>query len=190
MRPDCRACSILLGLLAFAGFFGCEAKRPADSASATGASPAAKVPESLFLKAAPPGARGVRAVKADAAADGEVVIHGRIGGRAEPFVAGAAMFVLADMDLPACGEGNPDDGCKTPWDYCCEPAERILGGTATIQVVGADGRPVAQGLRGVGGLEPLREVTVVGRVSQRTLDGVLVVSAHGFFVKPVEPDSR
>ncbi|NUQ50691.1 MAG: hypothetical protein HUU27_12355, partial [Phycisphaerae bacterium] len=143
----------------------------------------ARLPDGLFLPSAPEGAKGVRDAKAEAGVGRDLVIHGRIGGRREPFTKGSAVFLLADRALPACGEANPNDGCKTPWDYCCEPADVIAANTATIQIVGADGRPLAISLRGVHDLAPMAEVVVVGKVAQRSDDGVLVVNATGLYVR-------
>jgi hypothetical protein len=173
-----RVFMLSLGLFVGAALLGgCRSQTPAP-AEAT-----ARLPEGLFLPAAPEGALGVREAKAQAAVGKDVVIRGRVGGRREPFTKSSAVFLLADQALPVCGEVNPNDGCKTPWDYCCEPADVIAANTATIQVVGADSRPLAISVRGVHDLEPMAEVVVVGKVAQRSDDGVLVVNATGLYVR-------
>jgi hypothetical protein len=49
----------------------------------------------------------------------EVVVVGRI----HRMVKGYATFTLMDDKLDFCGEVNKTDGCKTPWDYCCDTNE-------------------------------------------------------------------
>src|SRR4029078_4558473 len=49
----------------------------------------------------------------------DVVVVGRIGGRKNPWVKGAAAFSIVDPSLKACNE-RPGDTCHTPWDYCCQ----------------------------------------------------------------------
>ncbi len=165
------------------GVIGCDRGfTGAGSASAAGTTPSSdQLPAGLFLAEAPSGAKDIGAVKRAPDAASEVVVRGRIGGRVDPFVKGRAMFMLADRSVPTCAEKH-GHGCPTPWDYCCEPKERVLANTATIQVVGSDGRPLKADLRGRNGLEPTAHVVVAGRVSKRD-DGVLVVDAGGIYVK-------
>jgi hypothetical protein len=141
------------------------------------------VPAALFLDAAPADAREVRDAKAGAKAGDRVVVTGRIGGSREPFVSDRAVFTIVDTRVPACGEQDPSDECRTPWDYCCEPKEEKVASTATVEVAGADGRPLRTGLKGVRGLKPLAKVTVVGTVSLAE-GGNLVVRAEGVYVGP------
>jgi hypothetical protein len=140
------------------------------------------LPPDLFVDQAPAGARGVGALRADASANGRVVLQGRIGGRVEPFVDGAAVFLLADKSMKACNE-LPGDGCPTPWDYCCEPRDSLAAKTATVQVVDADGKPLRVGLEGRNGLKPAAELTIAGEVAQRE-SGSLVINARKIYVKP------
>ena len=52
----------------------------------------------------------------------EVTIVGRIGGDVKPWIDGQAAFMLVDSKLKPCNEQG-DDGCATPWDYCCDLGE-------------------------------------------------------------------
>jgi hypothetical protein len=164
---------------------GCERRPQEADHAATAAAPtkAASLPMGLFAPAAPAGARTVSEVKADASASGNVIVHGRIGGRREPFVSGAAMFLLADRSLRPCNELH-GDSCPTPWDYCCEAREAMAAGTATVQVVGGDGKPLAVSVKGIQGLEPLAKVTVAGEIMPRSDTGALVINAKQIFVHP------
>lgn len=169
----------LLGLFA-AG--GCGKEADSRSSSSTG-SAADTLPPGLFASAAPESPRTVTEIKSSAQPGEVVVVRGRIGGSESPFVDGRAVFTLADMAIPLCGEEKPDDHCQTPWDYCCEPRERLLASTVTVQAVAADGKPLRTSLNGAGGLKPGAEVMVRGRVSQRQGDAVLVIDAESLFVR-------
>lgn len=154
---------------------------PAAPKATTAAAPT--LPASLFLAAAPADAKDVKDAKPTLKAGDKVVLVGRVGGSDEPFVAQRAVFTLVDRRLKACGEGNPDDKCQTPWDYCCESRTDITANSATVQVVGTDGQPVKAELNGQKGLKPLATVTVVGTVT--TAEGEnFVITASGLFVTP------
>ncbi len=174
-----RATALALTLLTLA-LAGCGPDEPAKPPEPS--KPAASLPADLFLSAAPEGARGVaEAKKAAPNAGDEIVLRGRIGGSESPFVEGRSILTLAEESLEACGEGA-DDGCTTPWDFCCSSPEEKLANTATVRVVGPDGKPLAAGLSGAGGMKPLSTLVVKGKVS-RTEAGNLVVDASGIFVE-------
>lgn len=122
----------------------------------------------------PDAALGVSDVKKVAQEGDTVTIVGRIGGRREPFTEGAAVFILVDSGLPACSDIEGDN-CRTPWDYCCETKESMTANSATIQVLGEDGAPLAVEMTNY--FEPLDEVVVVGTVGPRPTDDVLIVNA-------------
>jgi hypothetical protein len=162
---------------AFVSAVGCDRKAETTK---TAAAPAAALPESLFLAAAPADAKDVKDAKPTLKAGDKVVLAGRIGGSKAPFVAGRAVFTLVDPRLQTCAD-DPADTCTTPWDYCCEAPEVLNANMATVQVVNADGQPVKAGLEGVHGLKALAKVTVVGTVTQA--DGKnLLVKADGIYV--------
>ena len=95
---------------------------------------------------------------------------------------GSAVFVVADPILEDCIQKG--DGCPKPWDYCCEPKERLRANTATVRLVDADGNPLAGSAEGLGGLEPLRTIEVVGVVRETGPEGLFVVDAERLFVVP------
>lgn len=144
--------------------------------------PAPTIPDSTFLKEKPKDAKPVKEAKAAAKVGDTVTITGRIGGRKEPFVKNRAMFFLVDPSLKACSE-NPGDTCKFPWDFCCETPETMKACMATIQIVGADGKPLKVTAEGAGGMKPLSRLTVVGKVREVSKDGALVIDATGIFVE-------
>jgi len=112
-----------------------------------------------------------------------VVLKGRVMGSKSPFVEGRAAFVLGDPGvLTPCNE-RPDDECATPWDTCCNTREEKQHGTATIQVLGADGRVAKGGLEGVGGLGKLGTVVVEGAVADTSGADSLIVNATAIRVE-------
>ncbi len=149
---------------------------------ANGGATSVGLPAHAILAKAPSGAKPLPDVKASAKKGDTVTFTARIGGRDEPFVEGRAMMVVIDPAIPSCAD-TEGDGCKTPWDYCCETSEDIVRGTATVQFVGADGKPLAVSLQGQHGLDPLATVTVVGVVAEKDDDGVFIVNATGVHVQ-------
>ncbi len=174
-----RSLSRLLGAILCLGA-GCRDSQPPpeDENHRAGVLPAG-----LFLAAPPPAARDVREVKRDPRDGDAVVIRGRVGGGKHPFVPGRAVFLLSDLSLRPCS-ANPDDRCPTPWDYCCEPPDRIAARTIAVEVVDAGGRPLAVGLEGVGSLRASAEVVVRGRVSVGPAQ-TAVIRAEGIHVGAV-----
>lgn len=144
--------------------------------------PVDPLPAGLILEASPGDAADVTSVKATARAGDVVIVRGRIGGGVEPFVAGLSAMTIADRKMVPCSEMKMEDGCKTPWDYCCAAADEKAKGLATIQVVGADGKTLRADLR-TAGLAPLWTVVVKGKVGPRPDPKVLVIDAEGIFVE-------
>jgi hypothetical protein len=171
---------ILAGVVA-----GCDDRPRSNSNSGQPASPANAdaLPASLALADAPAGAKDVLAVRKDAKEGDAVVVRGRVGGSGSPFVEGRASMQIVDASLKACGEGTAMDECKTPWDYCCSDSKEIAGHSASVQVVGADGKPLRASLAGFAGLKPLSKVTVKGTVAKSADAGALVINATGVYVE-------
>ncbi len=160
---------------------GCgQQKEPEKPAPASVAS----LPSGLFWKQAPAGeAQDVARLKATAKEGEVVLVRGRIGGSKEPFTPGVAVMLLAQRDgLTACSDMQMDPPCPTPWDFCCEVRNKILAHTATVQVVGRDGKPLRLGLKGRGGLAELENIVVQGTVGPRPNKQVLVINANAIHV--------
>jgi len=157
-----------------------------DRSSANKSKPeraAATLPSTLFLTASPAKPAEISAARSTAKPGEKVVLGGRVGGRKDPFVDGRAIFTIAETSLPTC-DAKQDDGCTTPWDYCCETPEELRRAVATIQVVDAAGLPLKSDLKNVGNLKPMAEVVVEGRIAGGSTADSLVVDASGIFVKP------
>lgn len=167
----------------------------ADPASPTIATPRAfadaeppaapAIPPSIFTKTPGKDPKGVTATMRGAKKGDRVVVEAKIGGRVEPFVGNRSVFVIADLALKSCDESG-DDGCRTPWDYCCVPAEDKKTGLATVEIVGDDGKPIRTGAEGVGGLEPLARIVVEGTVRAVDPKGQLVLRAERIHVVPAK----
>lgn len=125
---------------------------------------------------------GIGEVKRSAAAGDTVRFVARVGGRATCFVPSAAVMIVADPILEDCIQKG--DGCPKPWDYCCEPRERIKANTATVRLVDASGLPLPETMEGAGGLEPLRTIEVLGTVAETGPEGLFVVDAERIYVVP------
>src|SRR5205807_3311154 len=151
--------------------------------------PAANAPAAdgtkYLLAEEPSGAKPVKEVR-QAAKDGdEVVIVGRIGGSAKPWVAGRAGFQIVDPSFKPCNEKG-DDACTTPWDYCCDAKEDLVQGMAMVRVVDAGGQTVAADARQLLGLKELDTVVVRGQ-AKRDERGNLTVLAAGVHRRPAAP---
>ena len=169
----------LLGLLLLTGCYGESGGTPITTPTQT----AVTLPAGLFVDAAPEGALDVTVVK-DSAKEGDtVIVRGKVGGTMEPFAAGRAAVVLgSEVSIQSC-EVREGDGCETPWDYCCMTREALTAGTLTVQVLGADGRPLKASLQGANGIDHLTVLVVKGTVGKRPDPAVLVVNAEAIYVE-------
>lgn len=154
----------------------------APAAAAPSALAADALPANLFLAERPAGAKELRDAKAAAKKGDPIVFRARIGGRSAPFVKDRSICIVIDDRLKSCDE-IPGDTCPKPWDYCCEPKESLKASVATLQVVGADGKPLKVAIEGANGLKPLSKVVVKGTVAEAGPDGLLVVNAEGIFLE-------
>lgn len=112
----------------------------------------------------------------------EVVLSGLVMGVPHPFVEGRGVFVLGDEGTLTPCDLNAGDTCKMPWDACCDPAEVRMAGTATIQVLGEDGKPIRTGLKGVHGLVELSRVTVSGTVARNSSPEAFILNASAIHI--------
>ena len=136
------------------------------------------------LAASPTGeAASIAAIRSTAKPGDEITVSGLIMGSTKPFVDGRAAFILGDPEvLTPCNE-KPGDDCETPWDVCCDSPEDKKRGTATIQIIDADGRVLKKSIEGVGGLKNLAKVTVTGKVAEGSSADLLIVNASAIGVK-------
>jgi hypothetical protein len=172
-------------LAAAAGLLAsCQEKSATTDTAASKAAPAPSAGLSKVLAAAPTGeAKAIHVVRTTAKPGDEITLTGRIMGSKKPFVEGRAAFIVGDPELLTPCNEMPGDECKTPWDACCDLAEEKKTGTATIQIAGTDGKVLAEGLEGVGGLQNLATVVVTGKVAPGSSADALIVNATALQVK-------
>lgn len=154
---------------------GCGTSPTPDVAS--GPSAAGKA---FVLETEPAEAQGVKDARADSQDADEVTVVGRIGGDTNPWIEGQAAFLVVDSSLKPCNEKD-DDGCPTPWDYCCD-ADSLLTHKALVKIVDADGKTIPTDARKLLGLKELQTVVVHGK-AKRDESGNLTVLADGIYVR-------
>jgi hypothetical protein len=150
---------------------------PAGAGASHAKAGAVRPPDSFALTSEPPGARPVKELLQKAASGEEVVAVGRVGEE----VQGLAAFRLVDASLRACNEMEMPDNCKTPWDYCCTPAEEIRKVVASVELR-EGGSALKADVIGWNGVDHLKTVVVKGR-AERDSAGNLTIAASGVFVR-------
>jgi hypothetical protein len=138
----------------------------------------------VVLATTPTGnATSITAIRSTAKPGDEITVSGLIMGSTKPFVDGRAAFILGDPEVLTPCNKIPGDECETPWDVCCDSPEDKKRATATIQIVGTDGRVLKESIEGVGGLTNLAKVTVSGKVAEGSSADLLIVNASAVGVK-------
>lgn len=127
----------------------------------------------------PAGAIPVGEARENAEDGQEVTLVGLIGGSSKPFVDGLAAFTIVDAKVPYCAD---DEGCPTPWDYCCQTAA-VKENIATIKVVDETGKLVAGDVKQMLNLKELSTVVIQGKAKRDEL-GNLTVAASKVYVQP------
>jgi len=138
----------------------------------------------FVLPSEPDGAQNVIAARESAKDKEQVVVLGRIGGSANPWVGDRAAFYIVDPSLLACSDEKEDGepcSCTTPWDYCCE-LDKLPKAMTLVQFVEADGSVVKHDARKVFDVTELQTVIVKG-TAQRDDAGNLTILADGMFVR-------
>lgn len=108
----------------------------------------------------------------------EVIVHGRV----KDFVKGYAVFTIADTSMKACVD-NPEESCPTPWDYCCNPKEKIQKSVATVQLTSDGTTPIKTEIEGFRGLQRLSSYVTVKGKAKRDEAGNLTIIASNLFIK-------
>lgn len=164
--------SFLVAELFAVGLAGCSSENTTSSA-------AQSTPDSTYVVSnEPEGAIAVGDARNSVENEQEVVLIGRIGGSTDPFVNGIAAFTIVDSKVPYCAK---EEGCPTPWDYCCEQ-NQVKDNIAMVKIVDAQGKPVSQDARALLGVKELSMIVVRGK-AQRDADGNLALLANQVYVK-------
>lgn len=114
-------------------------------------------------------------VKAKAAGPAkEVTLEGRI----YDITKGYTVFRIMDIAMDYCGQINKEDGCKTPWDFCCDTKDDIAANSLLVEMRGADGKPLKS--PSLPGCRLLDHVKLTGELIKDE-HGNLVLLASGIF---------
>jgi len=138
------------------------------------------VDKRFLLEKEPKEAADVVAVRKDAKDKDEVIVVGRIGGRVNPWVKGAAAFSIVHRSRKPCNEIEGDT-CETPWDYCCEAD--LPKYTLLVMIEDPKGGVVKKDARQLIGVKELDTVYVQGR-AKRDKEGNITILATKLFIAP------
>ncbi|QQL45595.1 hypothetical protein [Sulfuriroseicoccus oceanibius] len=174
---------ILVALCSTFAFTSCGEKATNESSTPANAASSITV-ESIIASTAPADAIAIAKAQDSVQPGDEVTVSGKVMGRKDPFVDGRAMLVLGDPNEITSCDMIEGDGCPTPWDVCCDDPETIKQSVATIQVVDAEGKLLKQGIKGVGGIKELSQLTVTGVVAEGSNGDNLIINASSIYVQP------
>lgn len=170
-----------IGALAFS-LIACSEK-PSTEISAKSATATEASISSVIVSEKPAEAVSITELRGSAKTGDTVTFTGKLIGHTTVLVEGHAIMVLGDpMKLTSC-DMKPGSTCETPWDVCCDGHDVIKQNIVTVQVVDADGRPLKEGLRGVGGIKELSQVVIQGTVAAGSNEDNMLVNATGIFVE-------
>ncbi len=148
---------------------------------------AADAGDAYKLDEPPKDAQDVVAVRKEAKDKQDVVVVGRIGGRPNPWIKGAAAFSIVDRSLKPCNEIEGDT-CKTPWDYCCE--SNLPQATVLVMFMDEEGKIVKQDARELLGVKELDTLTIVGKAKRDKAGNVTVMASKVFVPSPEKETTK
>lgn len=175
----------LLALAALLCACGDSPPAPSTGPGAAGPSPApaaaAGVTEARYLLTADPG-EALSVLEALKRPVGEQVT---VAGRLQKKHKHLASFRLTDEKVEDCMRCGMPGGCKTPWDYCCHKDD-MLKSSLTVELRGADGRPVEVGSWGI---RELDQVVVRGTLTAGDGSRPVLLIRDGWFqrMRPQAP---
>jgi len=155
---------------------------PPRTLAAVAAETSAADEKGYLLKEEPKDAKGVAKLKKEAKNGEDVVIVGRIGGRKNPWIKGAAAFSIVDEGVKSCDQIH-GDSCPTPWDYCC--MADLPKSTVFVTFVDDAGKVVKKDARQLLKVKELQTVVVKGRVKRDKTNNVSI-QATKVYVRPAK----
>ncbi|MBK1830827.1 hypothetical protein JIN77_08830 [Verrucomicrobiaceae bacterium R5-34] len=173
---------ILLTALSAFALSSCGEKKTADNTENPPAATDSSL-QSMVLTSAPSGAKQVSEIRQSAKEGDQVVVSGKIIGGATPFVAGRAMMILGDPTKLTSCDLHEGDQCTTPWDVCCDDPDVIKQSIVTVQVLDEEGKPLKEGLKGLGGMKELSKLVVTGVVADGSTADNMLINATGFYIQ-------
>lgn len=147
---------------------------------AASAAPLAVDGSKFLLADEPDEAVGVIEARASAENGAPIVVVGRIGGAANPWIEGRAAFTLVDASMDVVSEGTDDEEGELCTGDCC--AEDLAECTTLVKVVDADGKVIAADSRKLLGLAENDTVVVRGKANKDE-SGNFAVLAEGVYVR-------
>lgn len=151
----------------------------ADSATTT--TNAADIDASQYrLADEPDGAVGVIVARESAEDAAPLVLVGRVGGDANPWIDGRAAFTLLDASMSVVAEGDGSGENEMCLGDCCAADRKNC--TTLVKVVDEQGKVVPVDSRELLGLKESDMVVVKG-TAKKDNAGNLVVLAKGVFVR-------
>lgn len=175
-RLHCLAIAATLSIAALS--IGCGS---ATESTAVASSPAKRVDASQYkLPEEPDGAMGVIAAR-ESVEDGDLlVLVGRIGGAANPWIDGRAAFTLLDPSMSVVANGEGSGETELCLDDCCAVDRQNC--TTLVKVVDGQGKIVPVDSRELLGVKESDMVVVKG-TAQKDKSGNFVMLASGVFIR-------
>jgi hypothetical protein len=134
----------------------------------------------FLLSEEPDGAIGVITAREEAKDGDPIVIVGRIGGAANPWIEGRAAFMLLDASMTLVANRTDSAESEICLDDCC--ATERAASTTLVKFVDQSGRVVAADARQLLGVSADDMVVVRGTVSKDE-NGNFVVLADGVHIR-------
>ncbi|MBX3424287.1 MAG: AbrB/MazE/SpoVT family DNA-binding domain-containing protein [Pirellulales bacterium] len=134
----------------------------------------------FLLSAEPDGAVGVIAARESAEDGAPLVLVGRVGGSANPWIDGRAAFMLLDASMSVVAEGEDSAEGELCTGDCC--ATERLACTTLVKVVDAGGQVVPVDSRKLLGLKESDMVVVEG-TAKKDKSGNFSMLANRVFIR-------
>ena len=173
-RLSLLACLMLA--LGAVGLTGCEKSDAADKAAIS------KHRDKFLLAEEPAGAKGVIDTREEMPRQGEMVVVGKVGGRADIFTKGQARFFMADASVSLVTDGHQHkegEECA----YCRDKANATKQTMiAIVQFVDDDGNVVPASADELFDIKANDTIVVRGRAHLGE-DDWLIIAAKGLYVR-------
>ena len=178
MKTTISVITIALTMLALTA--GCGTTSSSPMAAVTGDTSIEVDGSKYVLSTEPEGAVGVIEARESVDDGSSLVLVGRIGGTADPWIEGRAAFTLLDASISTVAEGEDADEAEVCPGDCC--ATERLSCTTLVKVVDAQGELVPVDSRKLLGLKEADMVVIQG-TAKKDKSGNFVMLADGVFVR-------
>jgi hypothetical protein len=133
-------------------------------------SPGAELLADMMLSEKPEGVIPLRDALATEQYGQEIVVSGKVGEITPRYAA----FRLYDSSLQDCN--REDKHCPTPWDYCCEPPDRVQKGSVFVEFKDTQGKVIKADILNYRDIYYLANVDVKGQLSKDETGNVRLVA--------------